>query len=91
VTHLAKIPAFSYSSLQTGGSATTINAMKDNHGPSWRMIVEMKPGHIQAWGTYPGGQSGNPGSIYYANFLDHWVQGEYYPIHFLSPEDYERE
>lgn len=88
VTHLAKIPAFSYSALQTGGSGTTINAMRDNHGPSWRMIVEMKPGKIQAWGTYPGGQSGNPGSEYYANFLDYWVQGKYYPIHFLSPEEY---
>lgn len=88
VTHLAKIDAFSYSGLQTGGSGTTINAMKNNHGPSWRMIVEMKPGDIQAWGTYPGGQSGNPGSEYYATFLDYWVRGKYYKIHFFKPEEY---
>jgi penicillin amidase len=82
VMHLAKIDAFSFSGLQTGGWGTTINAMKHNHGPSWRMVVAMHPGKIKAWGVYPGGQSGNPGSKYYATFLNYWVKGKYYPIRF---------
>jgi penicillin amidase len=84
VTHLAKIPAFSYGQLKTGGDGTTINAMKQNHGPSWRMVVQMNRDAIHAYVVYPGGQSGNPGSKYYADFLDYWVQGKYYEAKFVS-------
>jgi len=31
----------------------------------------------EAYGVYPGGQSGNPGSRYYDQFVDKWVKGEY--------------
>lgn len=82
VMHLAKIGAFSFTGLKTGGWGNTINAMKQNHGPSWRMIVTMNPGKIEAWGVYPGGQSGNPGSKAYNSFLDYWVEGKYFPIRF---------
>lgn len=82
VMHLAKLPAFSYERLATGGWGNTINAMKQNHGPSWRMIVEMSPAGITAYGVYPGGQSGNPGSAYYGTFIDSWVKGSYYRINF---------
>ncbi|MCF8451547.1 MAG: penicillin acylase family protein [Taibaiella sp.] len=82
VTHLTKIPAFSYSELATGGWGNTINAMKGNHGPSWRMVVQMGK-EIEAYGVYPGGQSGNPGSKYYANYLQHWADGNYYKLLFL--------
>jgi len=86
VTHLAKLPAFSYDHLKTGGWGNTINAMKQNHGPSWRMIVQMQPAAINAYVVYPGGQSGNPGSKYYADFLDHWVEGKYYKAKFNSSQ-----
>ena len=33
-------------------------------------------------GIYPGGQSGYPGSIYYDNFIDDWVNGKYYNLNF---------
>jgi penicillin amidase len=82
VNHLAKIKAFSYEQLQTGGWGNTINAMKGNHGPSWRMIVHMNKDQIKAYVVYPGGQSGNPGSKYYASFLDYWVKGKYYEVKF---------
>lgn len=82
VTHLAKIKAFSFDQLKTGGWGNTINAMKQSHGPSWRMIVQMQKDKIKAYCVYPGGQSGNPGSKYYASFLDHWVNGKYYEIKF---------
>ena len=82
VTHLAKLAAFSYDHLKTGGDGRTINAMKHDHGPSWRMVVQMKPDIINAYVVYPGGQSGNPGSKYYADFLDNWVDGKYYKASF---------
>lgn len=84
VTHLAKLSAFSYDHLKTGGWGNTINAMKQNHGPSWRMIIQMNPKAIHAYVVYPGGQSGNPGSRYYADFLNYWVEGKYFEAKFIS-------
>ena len=50
------------------------------------MIVEMsKP--PKAFGIYPGGQSGNPGSKHYDNFIDDWAKGEYYQLEFLQSMD----
>lgn len=86
VTHLARIKAFSFGQLKTGGWGNTINAMKQNHGPSWRMIVMMSPQNIEAYGVYPGGQSGNPGSRFYADFLDYWATGKYYTIRFKEKD-----
>lgn len=83
LTHLAKIPAFSYTQLKTGGWGNTINAMKGNHGPSWRMVVEMGK-TIEAYGIYPGGQSGNPGSVHYGDNVEKWVAGAYHPIRFVT-------
>jgi len=82
IQHLAKLPALSFSNLKIGGWGNTVNAAKSNHGPSWRMIVQMGK-EIEAYGVYPGGQSGNPGSKYYADFLDSWVEGKYYRLQFL--------
>lgn len=84
VAHLTKLPAFSYDQIKIGGWSNTINAVTNNHGPSWRMIVEMGRDSIRGFGVYPGGQSGNPGSPYYASMLDHWTVGKYYPLRFLS-------
>ncbi len=83
INHLAKLPAFSYDHLKVGGWGNTINAMKENHGPSWRLVAQMGKEQIEAYGLYPGGQSGNPGSKYYATFIDHWVEGKYYKLLFL--------
>ena len=52
-------------------------------GPSWRMIVEMTSPPT-AIGIYPGGQSGNPGSKYYDNFIDQWAAGEYFSALFIQ-------
>src|SRR5690606_4818841 len=57
ITHLARIPAFSYGPILTGGWKNAVNAVSETHGPSWRMIVQMKPAGVQAWISYPGGQS----------------------------------
>ncbi|MGI8581971.1 MAG: penicillin acylase family protein [Chitinophagaceae bacterium] len=79
VQHLTKLEPFSRLHLPIGGGMHCINAAKSNHGPSWRMIVSLTP-QTEAYGVYPGGQSGNPGSKYYDNFIDTWVAGNYYNI-----------
>lgn len=79
VEHLAKLEPFSRFHLPIGGGTHCINAAKSNHGPSWRMIVSLTP-QTEAYGVYPGGQSGNPGSKFYDNFIDTWVAGKYYTI-----------
>jgi len=85
ITHLTKIPAFSYDKLKIGGWGNTVNAAKGDHGPSWRMVVQMGK-EIEAYGVYPGGQSGNPGSKYYADFIPSWASGKYYKLLFLPNE-----
>jgi penicillin amidase len=85
ISHLLKIPAFSHLHVNVGGGVNIINAIGSNHGPSWRMVVELTD-DINAYGVYPGGQSGNPGSKYYDNFLNAWTKGKYYKIHFYKGE-----
>jgi penicillin amidase len=46
------------------------------------MVVQMGK-EIEAYGVYPGGQSGNSGSPDYATYLQHWVDGKYYRLLFL--------
>lgn len=79
VSHLTKLAPFSRTNLPIGGGTHCINAAKEDHGPSWRMIVSLTP-ETEAYGIYPGGQSGNPGSKFYDNFIDSWVAGKYYTL-----------
>ena len=84
VGHLLQaLPAFSRFNVPIGGDRNTVNASDTNHGPSWRMIVEMSY-PPKALGIYPGGQSGNPGSKYYDNFIDDWAAGNYFNVLFMQ-------
>lgn len=84
VGHLLQaLPAFSRFDIPIGGGRNIVNATSKNHGPSWRMIVEMTEPPT-ALGIYPGGQSGNPGSQYYDNFIDDWAAGRYHALNFLQ-------
>ena len=89
IRHLLAIPAFSRLHLPIGGGDHVINATKKDHGPGWRMIVSLTE-TIEAYGVYPGGQSGNPGSKYYDSFVDTWVAGKYYALLFLNREEASR-
>ncbi|MGV3538159.1 MAG: penicillin acylase family protein [Rufibacter sp.] len=80
--HMAQLPGFGQQ-LNAGGSANSINALNGSHGPSWRMVVQMGP-QVQAWGVFPGGQSGNPGSRFYDNLLDDWQAGKLHKLLFLK-------
>jgi penicillin amidase len=87
VGHLLQaLPAFSRFNVPIAGDANTVNAASKNHGPSWRMIVEMTSPPT-ALGIYPGGQSGNPGSKYYDNFIDQWAAGKYLKLNFIQDQE----
>lgn len=86
VPHLAKIPGFGSKKLDIGGGKSTVNALSETNGPSWRMVVELgktPKGH----GVYPGGQSGNPGSPFYDNMVDTWAQGKLYDLFFMQSQN----
>ncbi|MBN8575698.1 MAG: penicillin acylase family protein [Cytophagales bacterium] len=83
IEHLLRLPAMSYH-VQHGGNREIVNASSRKHGPSWRMVVSLEKNGVRAWGVYPGGQSGNPGSPYYNNMLNSWTQGSYYTLQFDS-------
>ncbi len=90
IISLIRQPAFSRLNLNTGGVESALNSIKPAHGPSWRQIIELGD-EMKAYVAYPGGQSGNPGSVYYDNFVDTWTAGKYYEAVFMkSPQDAER-
>lgn len=86
INHLARLAPFGRTDLNVGGGTNCINATKEDHGPSWRMVVELTPTTV-AYGIYPGGQSGNPGSAYYESFIDSWAAGKYFPLWIMGKED----
>ena len=87
VYHLIKdLKGFSRPGLNVGGNGNIINAVTHSHGPSWRMVVQMTT-PTEAYGVYPGGQSGNPGSKYYDDYIDNWVNGKYNKLWFMRDGD----
>lgn len=87
IRHIAQIPGLGFKGIVTSGSALSINAVRaPSHGPSWRMIVEAGP-KMKGFATYPGGQSGNPGSPWYDNMLNDWIEGQLQPIRFYETKD----
>jgi penicillin G amidase len=83
LNHLLKIAPFGKANLPIGGGVGIINATREDHGPSWRMVVNLTK-NTEAYGIYPGGQNGNPGSKYYDNFVDAWAIGKYYPLWMMT-------
>ncbi len=82
VGHWARIDAFD-TPVNVGGYKFAINAISKQHGPSWRMVVSLEE-PIKAYGNYPGGQSGNPGSANFNAQVNPWAKGEYFELHFLK-------
>jgi penicillin amidase len=83
---LATLKPFGKFKINIGGNKGIVNACSDRWGPSWRMVVSLEK-ETKAFGIYPGGQSGNPGSPFYDNFVDKWAAGEYYELIFLKNPD----
>ncbi|MBC7873652.1 MAG: penicillin acylase family protein, partial [Ferruginibacter sp.] len=87
VYHLIKdLKGFARPGLKVGGNGNIINAVTHSHGPSWRMVVQLTT-PTEAYGVYPGGQSGNPGSKYYDDYIDNWVAGKYNKLWFMREGD----
>lgn len=88
IYHLLKeaVMPFAREGLNVGGGGNIINAMKKTHGPSWRMVVHLTE-KTEAFGVFPGGQSGNPGSPYYDNFVDSWATGNYFTLWMMKKSD----
>jgi penicillin amidase len=76
IHHLLGIEAFSALGLPVSSGPSTVSPSSGSgtHGASWRMVVDLgQP--VVGYGTYPGGQSGNPMSPHYRDFLDTWLGG----------------
>ena len=89
VRHLIPgMDALSRLNIPIGGGGTIVNATTTKTGPSWRLVVELsKEGKPRAYGVYPGGQSGNPGSSHYDDLIDTWAKGELKPLLYLESPD----
>jgi penicillin amidase len=82
IWHPLRIPSLSALDLPVPGGRETLNPLVagGGFGSSWRMVVDASPNELEAWGTYPGGQSGNPASTRYKNHLQEWMNGELEPL-----------
>lgn len=82
IMHITNLPGFSRIGIASSGHPNVLNALSQDWGPSLRFIVEMnkKP---TGYGIYAGGQSGNPASPEYDQFVDDWINGKYYPLNFF--------
>jgi penicillin G amidase len=77
ISHVLGIPSLSVRDLSVPGGPSTISPSSvtgGTEGSSWRMVVELGP-TVRGWGTYPGGQSGNPASPRYDDRLAEWTRG----------------
>ncbi len=86
VLHLLQLPGFGEMNLDCGGGGGIVNATSERNGPSWRMVVALGP-RVRAYGVYPGGQSGNPGSPFYNNLVETWRVGQLDELVFLRSAD----
>jgi penicillin amidase len=73
-----------YGPRSAGGDSFTEDAadggMTATTGPSWRMVATLGAAGVSAEGVYPGGQSENPASPWYANLVPLWWDGQYLPV-----------
>lgn len=91
VRHLSRsLKPFNSYIVKNGGGSSIVNATSKHKGPSWRMVVELGP-EPKGFGLFPGGQSGNPGSAYYLNFLKKWEKGELNELIYLKTQDQQPE
>jgi penicillin amidase len=88
IGHLLRIEPLSIH-IRHGGNHDIVNAHSRTHGPSWRMVVSLEKDGVKPFATYPGGQSGNPGSKHYNDLLKRWVEDDYHPLLFMhQPDDF---
>ena len=83
------ISQFNVGPLVTGGDFNTPNDAGGiapdypQGGQSWVMVANLS-NLSDSYGVYPGGQSENPESPLYANYVDDWISGHYLHLIFVS-------
>jgi penicillin amidase len=82
---LTQAAALGYGPRPAGGDPWTVDAadggLTSTAGPTWRMIVHLTgSGSGGGEGIYPGGQSENPASPWYADQIPDWWAGRYLPM-----------
>jgi penicillin amidase len=86
IPYIGNLPSLGIRFKNADGAPNTIDALSDRFGPSWRMVVELGP-MVTGYGILPGGQSGNPGSKYYDNLFQTWLQGRLNVLKFPASMD----
>lgn len=88
IYHLLRLSGLSALNVPVQGGQSTLNPSsgRGDFGPSWRMVVELGP-EVRGWGTYPGGESGNPASSRYLTGLSRWSAGELDSLRFPRHAD----
>lgn len=83
IHHLLRLAPLSRLAIPMASGTGTLSPASGGgtHGASWRMVVEMGP-RITARTIYPGGQSGNPVSPWYADRIAAWSVGDLAEAHF---------
>ncbi|MFK7787520.1 MAG: penicillin acylase family protein, partial [Crocinitomicaceae bacterium] len=81
--HLSNIDQLGRLNLLQGGHPRALNAFTQDSGPSLRMIVDMSD-RPKGYGIYAGGQTGNPASLDYQEFVQDWIDGKYYQLDFYQ-------
>ncbi len=83
INHLANLNGFGTGEFAAGGRNGVIDALRENMGPSWRMVVQLGP-KVKGYGVFPGGESGNPGSFFYDDMFKTWKDGQLNELLFLQ-------
>ncbi len=77
--HLTGLAALQRGPYPAGGDEYTLNVaggLTATVGPSWRQIIDFSDLN-NSLAIYPGGQSGNPLSVHYDDFLGAYLSGKY--------------
>jgi penicillin amidase len=87
---LTQATALGYGPRPASGDIWTVDAseggMTSDIGPSWRMVAGWsRSGQPIAEAIYPGGQSEDPASPWYANLIGDWWAGRYVPMPAAAP------
>jgi penicillin amidase len=87
---LTQATALGYGPRPASGDIWTVDAseggMTSDIGPSWRMVAMWsRSGQPIAEAIYPGGQSEDPASPWYANLIGDWWAGRYVPMPGAAP------
>jgi len=83
--HISHISGLGDTDFEAGGGRFTVFANQSDHGPVWKLVVALGP-KPRAWAVYPGGQSGDPTSRYYDNFLQAWRKNQLKEVTFMTSE-----